>query len=145
MAIRFKCNDLLFRDGTRSRGMRFVSDLARTWRYPPKTFSSVYIRAAPLIVKKIAILIQTTTQSFSWMTMIQLSLLQLFHMASVSGAWGARFVAAHVWTSCSTDAYDVKQVLKTFKSASMLLLVQKEQHKQSFQPHIIISVLQTFK
>ncbi len=39
----------------------------------------------------------------------------------------------------------VKQVLKTFKSAFMLLLVQKEQHKQSFQPHVIISVLQTFK
>ncbi len=30
--------------------------------------------------------------------------------------------------SSSTDAYDVKQVLKTFKSAFMMLLVQKEQH-----------------
>ncbi len=47
--------------------------------------------------------------------------------------------------SSSTDAGDVKQELKTFKSAFMLLLVQKEQHKRSFQPHIIISVLQTFK
>ncbi len=72
--------------------------------------------------------------------------------------WEARFVAAHVWTlsftdmcgdktrwSCSTDTRNVKQVLKTFKSAFMLLLVQKEQHKQPFQPHIIIFVLQTFK
>ncbi len=47
--------------------------------------------------------------------------------------------------SRSTDTRDVKQVLKTFNSAFMLLLVQKEQHKPSFQPHIIISVLQTFK
>ncbi len=87
------------------------------------------------------------------MTMIQLCLLQLFHMASVSGAWEARFVAAHVWTlsftdmsgdktrcSSATDADDVKQVLKKIKSAFMMLLVQKDQHKQFFQPHIIISV-----
>ncbi len=47
--------------------------------------------------------------------------------------------------SSSTDADDVKHVLKTFKSAFMLLLVQKEQHKQSFQPHIIISVFKIFK
>ncbi len=74
---------------------------------------------------------------------------------SVSGAWEARFVAAPVdesegrhhhasdvnavihWygrrqnTRCSssTDTRDVKQVLKTFKSTFMLLLIQKEQHK----------------
>ncbi len=30
--------------------------------------------------------------------------------------------------SSSTDAYDVNTVLKIFKSAFMLLLVQKEQH-----------------
>ncbi len=40
--------------------------------------------------------------------------------------------------SSSTDTRDVKQVLKTFNSAFMLLLIQKEQG--SFQPHI--SVLQ---
>ncbi len=45
--------------------------------------------------------------------------------------------------SRSTDAYDVKQVLKTFKSAFMLQLIQKEQH--SLFNHTIISVLQTFK
>ncbi len=49
------------------------------WRDPPKTFCSVYIRATPLIIKKIAILIQTPTWSFSWMTMFQLCLLWLFH------------------------------------------------------------------
>ncbi len=47
--------------------------------------------------------------------------------------------------SCSTDTRDLKQVLKTFKSGFMLLLIRKEQHKRSFQPHIIISVLQRFK
>ncbi len=45
--------------------------------------------------------------------------------------WTLSFTDIH-WqnTRCSssTDAYDVKQVLKTFKSAFMLLLVQKEQH-----------------
>ncbi len=78
------------------------------------------------------------------MTTIQLCLLRLFHIASVSGSWEARFGHHHAsdvnavihWygqrknmrCSCSTDAYDVKQVLKTFKSAFMLLLVKKEQH-----------------
>ncbi len=95
------------------------------------------------------------------MTTIQLCLLRLFHIASVRGSWEACFVAAHVdesegrpssrfrckavihWygpqqnmrCSRSTDAYDVKQVLKTFKSAFMLLLIQKEQHKHSSTTH----------
>ncbi len=46
--------------------------------------------------------------------------------------------------SSSTDTRDVKQILKTFNSAFMLLLIQKEQHKRSFLPHINISVLQIF-
>ncbi len=114
---------------------------------------------SPFNRRKIAILIQTPTQSCSWMTMIQLCLLLLFHIVSVSGAWEAHCVAAHVWTLSFTDMggdktraaqapltlTHVKQVLKTFKSAFMLLLVQKEQHKPSFQPHIFISVLQTFQ
>ncbi len=76
------------------------SDLS-PWRYPPKTFCSVYIRAAPLIVIFFFILIQTPTQYFPEMTTIQLCLLRLFHMASVSGAWEARFaaVAVHVHES----------------------------------------------
>ncbi len=41
------------RDGTRSRGTRSREIRFVTWRYPPKTFCSVYIRAAPLIVKKL--------------------------------------------------------------------------------------------
>ncbi len=36
--------------------------------------------------KQIAILLQTPTQSFSRMTTIQLCLLRLFHIASVSGS-----------------------------------------------------------
>ncbi len=48
-----KC--LCIRDVTRSREIRCVSwdptGLSRTWRYPCKIFCSVYIRAAPLIVK----------------------------------------------------------------------------------------------
>ncbi len=40
--------------------------------------------------------------------------------------------------SSSTDTRDVKQVLKTFNSAFMLLLIQKEQHNRSFQPHISV-------
>ncbi len=46
--------------------------------------------------KKIAILLQTPTQSFSWITTIQLCLLRLFHIVSVSGSWEACFVDAHV-------------------------------------------------
>ncbi len=62
-----------------------------------KIFSNVYIRAAQFIVKnQLAILIQTPTRSYSPMTTIQLCLLRLFHIAGVSGAWEARFVAAHV-------------------------------------------------
>ncbi len=44
--------------------------------------------------------------------------------------------------SCSTDAYDVKQMLKTF---CIHAAAGPERATQSFQPHIIISVLQTFK
>ncbi len=44
--------------------------------------------------------------------------------------------------SSSTDAYDVKQVLKTF---CIHAAAGPERATQSFQPHIIISVLQTFK
>ncbi len=128
------------------------------WQYPRKTFCSVYINAAPLIVKKnlILILIQTPTWSYSWMTTIQLCLLRLFHIASVSGAWKACFVAAHVdesegrpssrfrcecchsliWVSTkhalltqTTPLTPVShRVLKTFKSKFMLLLILKEQH-----------------
>ncbi len=47
------------------------------------------------------------------------------------------------WSS-STDAYDVLTCLKDIR-IMLLLLIQKEQHKRSFQPHIIISVLLTFK
>ncbi len=85
--------------------------------------------------------------------MIQLHLLRLFHITSVIGPWEAGFAAAHVdesegrpssrfrcerchsyerWQnmhrSSSTDTRDVKQMLKTFNSAFMLLLIQKEQH-----------------
>ncbi len=49
------------------------------------------------------ILIQAPMQSFSWMTRIQLCLLRMFHMASVSGAWEACFVAAHVCMLSFTD------------------------------------------
>ncbi len=59
------------------------------WQYPRKTFCSVYIRAAPLIVKKM-------WYCDSWLSTIQLCLLRLFHIASVSGACEACFVAAHV-------------------------------------------------
>ncbi len=41
--------------------------------------------------------------------------------------------------SCSTDAYDVRQVLKTFKSAYMLLLVQKEQHSIFINTSLFLS------
>ncbi len=110
--------------------------------------------------KKIAILLQTPTQSFSWITTIQLCLLRLFHIVSVSGSWEACFVAAHVDESegrpsssfrcerchsliwAATDAYDVKQVLKTF---CFHAAAGPERATQSFQPDIIISVLQTFK
>ncbi len=53
--------------------------LARMWQYPRKTFCSVYFRAAPLIIKKITILIQTPTRSYSWITTIPLCLLRLFN------------------------------------------------------------------
>ncbi len=43
----------------------------------------------------LVILILTPTRSYSWMTTIKLCLLRLFHIASVSGSWEARFVAAH--------------------------------------------------
>ncbi len=101
-------------------------------------------------------------RSYSWTTTIQLCLLRLFHITSVSGVWESRFAAAHVdesegWPSSrfrcecchsygwrqnmhcssSTDTRNVKQVLKTFNSAFMLLLIQKEQ-PHTFQPHIII-------
>ncbi len=44
----------------------------------------------------IAILIQTPTQYYFWMTKIQLCLLWLFNIASVRGSWEARCVAVHV-------------------------------------------------
>ncbi len=75
------------------------------------------------------------------------------HITSVIGPWEAGFAAAHVdewegrpssrfrcerchsykwWQnmhrSSSTDTCHVKQMLKTFNSAFMLLLIQKEQH-----------------
>ncbi len=128
---------------TRSREIQCVlrdpTGFARTWWYPCKTFCSVYIRAAPLVIKKIAILLQTPTQSFSWMTTIQLCLLQLFHIASVSGSWEARFVAAHVhsliWAAtkhallmphwclpCENGVKDIQICIQ------ILLFFQKEQH-----------------
>ncbi len=58
--------------------------------------------------------------------------------------WTLSFADTGVNKICSTDTCDVKKVLKTFNTAFMLLLNQKEQHKRSFQPHIIISVLETF-
>ncbi len=147
--------------GTRSREIRLVSrerdDILakRTWQYPRKIFYNVYIRAARLIVKNCTC---DLFPEWQWSS----CLLRLFHIASVIGAWEAGFVAAHVnesegWPSLrfrcecchsliqastrhvllssSTDTRDVKQVLKTFNSAFMLLLIQKEQHKRSFQPH----------
>ncbi len=61
-------------------------DLARTWWYPCETFCSVYIRAAPLIFKKIVIL-QTPTQSFSWMTTWHEQIVALTNAANVFAVW----------------------------------------------------------
>ncbi len=149
-----------------------TNGLARTSRDPCKTFCSVYIRAAPLIVKKIRSWFKHTRnlipewQRFSYVLCYdydcftsRVSVEREKHVLSLLmnqrvGHHHASDVNAVIhwygwWQNtrclCSNDAYDVKQVLKTFKSTFMLLLIQKEQHKQSFQPHIIISVLQTFK
>ncbi len=137
--------------------------LARTWHYPYKIFCNVYIRAAQLIIK---FKLDSNTHAILFLNTVQLCLLSLFHIASVSGVekhvlslpvlMNRRVSHHHAsdvnvvihWygqrqnTSCSrsTDTRNVKQVLKTLKSAFMLLLIQKH----SFQPHIIISVLQTF-
>ncbi len=77
-------------------------------------------------------------------------------MVSVSGAWEARFVAAHVWMLSFTDmggdktrAAQAPPTLAMWNRCKdiqlLLFLFQKEQHKQYFQPHIFISVFKTFK
>ncbi len=146
--------------GTRSREIRFVSrdltGLARTWRYPPKTFCSVYIRAAPLIIKKCDLDSNThvifflndndssMSRLFTWQVSVEREK-QVCNCPCVNAVihWYGRLQNTHC--SSSTDAYDVETGVKDIKICILLLLVQKEQHKQSFQPHIIISVLQTFK
>ncbi len=131
------------------------SDLSRTWRYPHKAFCSVYIRVAPLIVKNCDLDSNTHAIFFLNDNDSAMSIATVSHREC---QWSMRNTlcscpcvnAVIHWygrqqntrCSCSTDTRHVKQVLKTFKSAFMLLLVQKEQHKHSFQSHIIISVLQ---
>ncbi len=126
---------------------RDPTGLVRTWRHPRKIFANVYIRAAQLIVRNaLAILIQTPTWSYSWRTTIQLCLLRLLHIASVSGEREACFVAAHV--DESEGLFRCKRCHSLIWAATkhallelhwhsrcgtvMLLLVQKEQHKRSF-------------
>ncbi len=67
-------------------------------QYPCKTFSSVYIRAAPLIVKKITILLQTPTQSFSRLKTIQLCLFR--HICECQ--W-IMIIMLPIWTLSFTD------------------------------------------
>ncbi len=128
--------------------------LVRTWRYPHKIFCNVYIRAAQLIVKNCAcdldsnthaiIFLNDNDSAMSIMTVshreCQWSVRSTFvrcpmlmnqkighHYASDVNAvihWYGRL--QNMCCSSSTDTIDVKQVLKTFKSAFMLLLIQKE-------------------
>ncbi len=95
--------DIYIRDGTRSRDL-VRSNLSRenVTRSSQNILQCLH-QSCTINHYKIAILIQTPAWSFSWMTTIQLCLLRLFHMASVSGTWKAHFVAAHVWTLSFTD------------------------------------------
>ncbi len=122
-----------------------VRDLARTWRYTPKTINSVYIRAAPLIVKNCDL--DSSTHAIFFLTDND-SAMSIVTVSHDECQWSVRStfcsclcVNAFIhWNgrrqntrcSSSTDTRHVKQVLKTFKSALMLLLVQKEQLKPFF-------------
>ncbi len=149
---------IYIRDGTRSRGMCLVRS---DWSRVIDMSCSVYIRAAPLIVKKLRSRFKHPRNLFPEWRQFSCDSMSIATRSHGECQWSVRSTfcscpCVHVviyWygrrqnmrCSSSTDAGDVKQELKTFKSAFMLLLVQKEQHKRSFQPHIIISVLQTFK
>ncbi len=129
--------------------------LARTLQYPHKMFCNVYIRAAQLIIQ---FKLDSNTHVIFPNT-VQLCLLRLFHIVSVSGECEKHVFSMPVlknqrvshhhasdvnvvihWygqrqnTSCtrSTDTRSVKQVLKTLKSAFMLLQIQKKQQKTLF-------------
>ncbi len=150
---------------------RDPTGLVRTWQNPRKIFCNGYIRAVQLIVKNCTCDLDSNTHTFlflndndsamsiktvsqrecQWSLRSTLPMLMNqrvghhHHTSDVNAFihWHGR--QQNTRCSSSTDTRDVKQVLKTFNSAFMLLLIQKEQHKRSFQPHIIISVLQTFK
>ncbi len=146
----YKCQGILFSwDVTRSRGTRSRRFRCVTWWYPCKTFCSVYIRAAPLIVKKLRSCFKHPRNLFpEWERFsyvycdcftLRVSVECEKHVLSLPMLMNQRVGHHHAvihwygrrqnmrWSS-SSDAYDVKQVLNTFKSAFMLLLIQKEQH-----------------
>ncbi len=151
-------------DVTRSRGTRSRRFRCVTWRYPCKTFCSVYIRAAPLIVKKLRSCFKHPRNLFPEWERFS-CLLWLFHISSVSGMWEARFVAARadesegrpssrchspIWAATKHEMIKLLWRLRCETGVKHIQIcihaaAGPERATQSFQPHISISVLQTFK
>ncbi len=144
---------LIIRDVTRSCGAR--SDVSHEIRLVSRERNDILSKYFTLFTLELH-------NESSWMTTIPLSIKTVSHRecqwsvrsmfyscpcwwirgsAITLPMWMLSFTDMFLKSHCSssTDTRDVKR-LKTFKSAFMLLLIQKEQHKQSFQPHIIISV-----